>query len=138
MLLGEENHSSPVVYRGGMVFLPYRCLSDTLTPVFPFDSFIIGLIGEWECLIIINPFLQHLSNTNKELKGWGLTFSLMTIETPKFDEPKNEIFLKRKKVISFWKIFALLDNFYQLYLESRQCIKKGQRKQSILFNVLFF
>ena len=46
MLLGEENHSSPVVYRGGMVFLPYRCLSDTLTPVFPFDSFINGLIGE--------------------------------------------------------------------------------------------
>ena len=42
MLLGEENHSSPVVYRGGMVFLPYRCLSDTLTPVFPFDSFING------------------------------------------------------------------------------------------------
>ena len=44
--IGEENHSSPVVYRGGMFFLPNRCLSDTLTPVFLLDSFINGLIGE--------------------------------------------------------------------------------------------
>ena len=32
MLLAEENHSSTI--------------GDTLTPVFPFDSFINGLIGE--------------------------------------------------------------------------------------------
>ena len=42
MLLGEENHSSPVVYRGGMVLLPYTCLSDTLTLFFPLDSFILA------------------------------------------------------------------------------------------------
>ena len=64
MLLGEENHSSPVVYRGGMVFLPYRCLSDTLTPVFPFDSFINGSLENgywtWKIFVMIEFDLDHV------------------------------------------------------------------------------